>query len=126
MTTTTISSVDEYIESFPEEVQADLQSIRQAIKEAVPEAQEFVAWQMPGFRLKRAFVNYAAFKNHYSIFVKKASSVPTAFQEELAPYRVNKGTIQFRKSEPIPLELIGRMMEVASTEDLRGGSSARK
>lgn len=121
-----VTTVDEYIESFPTEVQSDLQSIRQAIRAAVPEAEEFVAWQMPGFRLKRAFVNYAAFKNHYSIFVKKASSVMARFEEELAPYHVNKGTIQFRKSEPIPLELIGRMMEVASTEDLSGGSTRRQ
>lgn len=111
-------TVDEYLRSLSPDDQINLERIRQAIKEAVPEAEEALTWQMPAFKLKKPFVNYAAFTHHYSLFVRKTSAVPLQFKAELSPYQVNGSTIQFRKSEPIPLALIGRMMEAAARETL--------
>src|SRR5688572_19162497 len=110
MEKTDFKTVDQYIQSFPEDVRITLEKIRKTIKKAAPEAKEELSWQMPAFRLHDRFVNYAAFNHHYSLFIK-SKNVLEAFKKDLKPYYVHKATVQFQKSEPIPFDLIAKMME---------------
>ena len=84
-------TIDEYITTFPKNIQVILQEFRQAIKDAAPEAQETISYQMPAFNQNGILVWFAAFKNHIGFFPKV--SAIEAFKEKLSPYQTSKGTI---------------------------------
>ncbi|WP_266367652.1 iron chaperone [Tellurirhabdus rosea] len=109
MEKTKFTSTDEYIASFPEDVQELLQKIRSVIREAAPEAKEVISYNMPTYRQKEALVHFAAYKSHIGFY--PAPSPITAFAEELAGYKRAKGSVQFPLTEPIPFELIRAMTE---------------
>jgi uncharacterized protein YdhG (YjbR/CyaY superfamily) len=96
-------TIDQYIATFPKNLQSILQELRQVIKESAPEAEETISYQMPAFKQNGVLVYFAAFKNHIGFF--PTSSPMTAFKEELANYQVSKGTIRFPLNEPIPFRL---------------------
>lgn len=102
------SSVDSYIASFPENVQQKLQEMRALIREVVPEAFETISYEMPAYREGKVIVYFGGFKNHIALF-PTASGV-SAFQSELAPYKISKGTIRFSLTEALPAGLIKRIV----------------
>ena len=109
-------SVDEYIASQPEAVQAVLGRVRSAIRKAVPAAQEVISYNMPTYTLYGGrLLNFAVWKQHYSIYAATAQ-VLAAFQGELASYAVDKGTIRFPLSQPVPVKLIGRIAKFRAKE----------
>jgi uncharacterized protein YdhG (YjbR/CyaY superfamily) len=69
---------------------------------------------------------FAVWKQHYSIYAA-TEQVVAAFQSELASYEVDKGTIRFPLSEPVPVKLIGqitrfRVEEVAEREKAKAAT----
>lgn len=124
MAKTGIQSVDEYIAAQPLPVQAILQRVRTAIRKAVPDVEETIAYQMPTYKLRgRRLLYVAVWKQHYSIYAA-TEKVVAAFQEELAPYPVDKGTIRFRLTDPVPLRLIGRIAKFRAQE-IAGSEKAK-
>lgn len=121
MAKTDFKSVDEYIASQPEAVRSVLERVRLAIRKAVPEAEEAVSYKMPAYKLPAGPVLYfAGWKRHISLYPATATVV-SAFQIDLAPYVIHKGTIRFPLAQPIPMKLIGsiakfRAKEVAARE----------
>jgi uncharacterized protein YdhG (YjbR/CyaY superfamily) len=111
-------TIDEYIATFPKNIQAILQQLRQAIKEAAPQAEETISYQMPAFKQKGILVWFAAFKNHIGFF-PKASAIE-AFKEKLSPYETSKGTIQFSIDQPLPLDLVKEIVRYRVKENLAG------
>ncbi len=111
-----IKSVDEYIGAQPETVQRMLGRVRSAIREAVPGAEEVISYKIPTYKLHRRPVLYfAGWKQHYSLY-PATERVLAAFEDELAPYEVNKGTIRFPLSQPVPVKLIGRIAKFRAKE----------
>ena len=110
------TSMDEYIATFPKNVQSILQEVRKAIKEAAPQAEETISYQMPAFKQKGVLVWFAAFKNHIGFFPKV--SAIEAFKEKLSVYQTSKGTIQFQINEPIPFDLIKEIVKFRVKENL--------
>jgi uncharacterized protein YdhG (YjbR/CyaY superfamily) len=109
-------SVDEYIAAQPEAVKGTLERVRRAIREAVPEAEETISYKMPTYEVDGGPVlHFAGWKRHYSLYPAGRRLVE-AFQDELAPYEVNKGTIRFPLSQPVPVKLIGRMAKFRAKE----------
>jgi uncharacterized protein YdhG (YjbR/CyaY superfamily) len=109
-------SVDEYIASQPEAVQGVLGRVRSTIRKAVPEAQEIISYKMPTYTLHGGRLLYfAVWKQHYSIYAA-TEPVVAAFRGELASYRVDKGTIRFPLSQPVPVKLIGRIAKFRAKE----------
>jgi uncharacterized protein YdhG (YjbR/CyaY superfamily) len=53
------NSIDEYIATFPEEIQKILEELRATIKAAAPDAEEKISYQMPAFALKGNLVHYS-------------------------------------------------------------------
>ena len=101
-------SVDEYIATQPEDVQAILQRVRSTIRKAVPDAEEVISYQMPAYKLSNgAVLWFAGWKQHYSLY-PATDSLVKAFKDDLAPYKINKGTIRFPLSQPVPVKLIQR------------------
>jgi uncharacterized protein YdhG (YjbR/CyaY superfamily) len=106
MAKTDFKSVDEYIATHPEAVQAVLRRVRGTIRKAVPSAEEVISYQIPAYKLQGAAVIYfAGWKEHYSLYPASDRMVK-AFKDELAPYKVSKGTIRFPLTEPVPVKLI--------------------
>jgi len=103
------TNIDEYISYFPEEVKKRLEAIRAAVKELAPDATEAISYKMPTFDLNGHLVHFAAFKNHIGFY--PTPSGIEEFEEELKPYKNSKGSVQFSLDQPLPMELIRRIIE---------------
>ncbi|WP_338472425.1 DUF1801 domain-containing protein [Niallia sp. XMNu-256] len=108
-------TVDEYIEQFPVELQDVLQKLRVMIKEAAPEAEEKISYQMPAYSLNGALVYFAAWKNHIGFY--PTPSGIHAFKEELLQYKGTKSSIHFPLTEPLPNELITKIVKFRVAEN---------
>ncbi len=109
-------AIDEYIATFPEDVQALLQAVRATIHAAAPDAEERISYQMPAFAQEGNLVYFAALKNHIGFY--PTSSGIAAFQQELSAYESSKGAVKFPKDQPLPMELITRIVRFRVTENL--------
>lgn len=114
-TRTGIMTVDEYIAGFPEDIQGRLQAVRRVIHETAPQATEKISYQMPTFYLNGNLVHFAAFKSHIGFF--PAPTGLEAFKEEIAAYPNSKGGVQFPHNQPIPFDLIRRIVEFRVAEN---------
>lgn len=103
------ATIDEYISSFPEEIQIILEEIRRKIRNAAPAADERISYQIPTITLNGKYLVYfAAWKHHIGLYpIPRADE---AFERELAPYRAAKDTVRFPLDEPIPYDLIERVV----------------
>lgn len=105
----TENSVDEYIASVPPKSRAAFLKLREIVRSTVPsEANEVISYRVPGLKLGRMLVWYAAFKNHVSLF--PTASVIEEFRDELKDYSISKGTVQFPVDAEIPTQLIQKLV----------------
>ena len=108
-------SIDAYIATFPKEVQRLLAQVRKTIREAAPEAEEAIKYAMPTFVLNGNLVHFAAFTNHIGFY--PAPTGMEGFKKELSKYKTGKGSVQFPIGEPLPLDLIRRIVLLRVTEN---------
>lgn len=108
-------NIDEYIDGFPDKVQKILQKIRKTIQKAAPGAQEVISYQMPAFKTNRILVYFAGYQKHVSLY--PAPRGVAAFKKELAEYEGGKGTVQFPLDQPVPYDLITRIVKYKVEED---------
>jgi uncharacterized protein YdhG (YjbR/CyaY superfamily) len=112
----TFATLDEYIASFPPDIQEKLQGIRAVIRKAAPDAEEAIRYGIPTFRQDgNNLVHFAAFKNHLSFF--PTSSGVAKFHGELSIYKLSKGTIQFPLDKPVPYDLVERITRFRAGEN---------
>lgn len=116
MKETTASTVDDYINQYPIDVQERLKMIRITIQGAAPDAVEKISYQMPCYYLNGNLVYYGAFKKHIGFY--PTPSAIEAFKEELAHYKGSKGAVQFPYNQPMPLELIEKIVKFRVSENL--------
>ena len=111
----TFQSMDEYIASFPEDVQKTLEELRATIKSAAPEAEETISYNIPTFTLNGKYLIYfAGWKHHISIY-----PIPTgseSFNKQVAKYAEGKGTLKFPIDKPLPLKLITKIVKLKIAE----------
>jgi uncharacterized protein YdhG (YjbR/CyaY superfamily) len=108
-------SIDEYISAFPPDKQALLEALRATIQAAAPDAVERISYQMPTFALHGNLVHFAAMKNHIG-FYPTASGIE-AFKEELSKYEGTKGAVRFPLDQPLPLELVSKIVRFRAAEN---------
>jgi uncharacterized protein YdhG (YjbR/CyaY superfamily) len=108
--------IDDYIDRFPPEVQRRLMQMRSTIHKAAPQAEEVISYGIPAFAMNGILVYFAAFKNHIGLY-PRASGI-AAFKAELKPYKWAKGSVQFPLDQPLPLDLIRRIVKFRVTENL--------
>jgi uncharacterized protein YdhG (YjbR/CyaY superfamily) len=112
---TPVTTIDEYISAFPEDIQVILEKIRQAIHEAVPEATETIRYGIPTFDLNgRHLVFFAGWKQSVSLYPLPAGDA--AFQQKIAPYKKEKSTLRFPLEKPIPYDLVGEIVSLLKQE----------
>ena len=121
---TQFDSIDEYIGAFPEPTRTTLEKMRRTIHEAAPDATEAIAYQIPTFKLNgKNLVHFAAFEHHIGFY--PTSSGIEAFKRELGSYSISKGTIRFPLDEPIPYDLVGRIVAFRVREVSVNGKPGR-
>jgi uncharacterized protein YdhG (YjbR/CyaY superfamily) len=101
--------VDDYIGTFPEEVQTLLRKVRRTIAKAAPDATETISYNVPAFTSGgKKLVWFAAFKSHIGFYPGAAAIA--AFKKELSQYKTGKGSVQFAFNDPLPLDLMSRIV----------------
>jgi uncharacterized protein YdhG (YjbR/CyaY superfamily) len=110
-----IETIEDYIAQYPGDVQRILKKLRQTIREAAPEAQEVISYRIPTFRLNGNLVHFGAFKDHIGFF--PTSSARENFDKELSKYEGGRGTIKFPLDEPIPYDLVRKIVKFRVKEN---------
>ena len=104
-----INSIDEYIATSPAGVQPILEEIRRVIRRAAPESEETISYRMPTFTLDGKYLIYfSAWKHHIGVY--PIPRFDDSLEQEVSPYRAAKDTLRFPLGEPVPYELIGRIV----------------
>lgn len=109
-------NIDEYIARFPADVQAILEQIRLTIRTAAPDAKEVISYQMPAFHLKGNLVYFAAWQKHIGFYPPVSGD--EELKQEAAAYAGDKGNLQFPIDQPIPFDLISKLVKQRVKENL--------
>ena len=117
-------SIDEYIATFPEDIQTHLEAVRTTIKAAAPDAEERISYAMPAFALNGILVYFAGHKNHIGFY--PTSSGIEAFKDELSIYEHTKGAVRFPLNQPLPLDLIRKIVQFRVAENLNNAATTTR
>jgi uncharacterized protein YdhG (YjbR/CyaY superfamily) len=113
----TPTSVDDYMAALPDDRRARMEQLRQALRDGAPGATELISYQMPAFKSHGQFlVSYAAYKRHDSLF-PATPAVVNEVGDELTRHLYGSGTIRFAADEPLPLEMVTRIVRVRFREN---------
>ncbi len=103
------NSIDEYIAGFPPGTRTVLEELRALIRASAPDATETISYAIPTFVLNGHLVHFAGYEKHIGFYPTGAGI--EAFKEELKPYKAGKGSVQFPLGQPMPMDLIRRIVE---------------
>jgi uncharacterized protein YdhG (YjbR/CyaY superfamily) len=120
----TTTTIDEYIASFPADVQAILRKIRQTVRAAAPNAREIISYRMPALRQHGVLVYFAAFKKHIGFYPPIKGDAK--LEKAAARYAGEKGNLRFPLDEPIPYDLIKRLTRLRARQDLATARAKRR
>ena len=116
----TARTIDDYIDSAPPATQRALRELRKLIKGEAPEATERISYAVPTFALRGPLVHFAGYDGHIGFY--PGPSGVAAFKEELKPYKTGKGSIQLPLGEPLPTDLLRRIVAFRVRENTPRGS----
>ena len=122
---TKFETPDEYIKSFPKDVQTVLKTVRSTIQKAVPGAEEVISYNIPVFKFHGWLLYYSAYTSHFSLSCPPPFAAFEKFKKELSRYEVSKSAVRFPLDEPVPVKLIAAMAKFNAelnikTEGLKG------
>ncbi len=109
------ADIDEYIAAFAPEVRSVLEQIRSTIQAAAPNAVEVISYQMPAFRGRKILIYFAAWKEHIGLYPPVSGNAK--LEKDCRPFAGPKGNLQFPLDEPIPYELITRIVKHRLRQD---------
>ena len=110
-----VATIDEYLRTFPADVQAILEQVRQVVRKAAPQATETISYGIPTFDLNgKHLVFFAGWKHHISVYPLPAGD--DAFQRKIAQYKRVKSTVQFPLDKTVPYELVSEIVTLLQRE----------
>jgi uncharacterized protein YdhG (YjbR/CyaY superfamily) len=118
------STIDEYISSFPKNIQKMLGDVRSVIRKIAPDSVEAISYGIPTFKLNGNLVHFAAFKNHIGFY--PAPNGIEEFEKELSVYKQGKGSVQFPVDKPLPLDLISKIVKYRVKKNSEKNSIRKK
>ena len=124
MKATAISNIDEYISGFPKNVQKLLKQMRTTIRKEASGAEETISYGIPTFKLNGNLVHFAGFKNHIGFYPAPAGI--EAFKQEVAPYEAGKGSLHFPLDQPLPLDLVTKIVKFRVQQNLEKSKVKKK
>jgi uncharacterized protein YdhG (YjbR/CyaY superfamily) len=116
--------IDSYISLFPDDVQTVLQEVRATIRRAAPDAEETISYQMPAFRQHGILVYFAAWEKHIGMYPPISGN--KSLEKAIARYAGPKGNLQFPLDEPMPFDLIERIVKLRVKQDVAKAAAKRK
>jgi uncharacterized protein YdhG (YjbR/CyaY superfamily) len=121
------STVDGYVAALPDEVRARMDALRRVLRSVVPDVEETISYAMPTFVLDgRPLVHVAAWKHHIGLY--PLPPLDATLEREVAPWRGAEDAMTLPHTEPLPVDLVERVVTVL-LEQRRGGGrppSARR
>ena len=118
-------SIDAYIAAQPDTVRPLLERLREIIHKALPNAEEAISYGIPAFKLDgRPVIYFAGWKAHVSLY-PAVGRVATELAQEIAPYKVSKGTLRFDLGKPIPARLVTRIVKIRAEETREAIANAK-
>lgn len=115
---TQAKTIDRYIKSFPKDIQLSLKQIREIIQKTAPDAVESISYGMPAFKINgKPLVYFAAYEKHIGFYPTPSGTAK--FKKELSPYKTGKGSARFPIDEPLPLELIQKIVAFRVQENAK-------
>ncbi len=119
-----VSNIDDYISKFPKQTKDILEEIRTIVNVMVPDAEEFISYGIPTFRLNgKNLVHFAGYEHHIGFY--PTSTGIDAFRSEISKFKHAKGSVQFPLDDPIPYELIRKMVRFRIEEIISNTSNVR-
>jgi uncharacterized protein YdhG (YjbR/CyaY superfamily) len=116
--------IDSYISQFPADVQAILEQVRETIRHAAPDAKELISYQMPAFKQHGILVYFAGWQKHIGLY--PPISGDKTLEKAIARYAGPRGNLQFPLDEPIPYDLIERIVKLRVKQDVAKAAAKRK
>ncbi len=120
----TPDNVDEYIATFSPQVQAVLERIRTTVRRTAPDAQEIISYKIPAFTLNGILVYFAAFKKHIGLYPPVKGDAK--LEKAISPYAGEKGNLRFPLDQPIPYDLIKRIVKLRVKQNLSKAGKSKK
>jgi len=106
------AEIDEYLDRLDEPKRSTLSRLRRDILAVIPDAEQCISYAVPGFKVAgKTIAGFAAFKNHLS-YLPHSGSVFPELAEELAGYRKSSGALRFPVDQPLPPELVEKLIAV--------------
>jgi uncharacterized protein YdhG (YjbR/CyaY superfamily) len=112
----TAEDIDRYLDGVDEAARATLEQLRADVLSAVPRAQQCISYGVPAFKVDgQTIAGFAAFKNHLS-YLPHSGSVLPALADELADYAGTKSSLHFAVDQPLPSELVRKLIDTRMRE----------
>ena len=112
-----VATVDEYLDLFTGEPRTKLEELRRIVRETAPEAEERISYAIPAYKYHGWLVYFSGYDKHISVSFPPRT-IMQAFEKELAPFKSSKSTVQFPLSEPLPRDLIKKMLQYKMNENI--------
>lgn len=110
------ANIDEYIDTFPPKIQIILEKIRKIARKSAPDAEEVISYRMPALKQNGIVIYFAAFKKHIGLYPPVKGD--PAIEKAIAPYAGPGRNLQFPLDQPIPYELIGKIVKLRVKQNL--------
>lgn len=109
-------TVDEYINSFPEDQKTKLAEVRKIIRSVLPSTNEVLKWGAPAFVEDDGMILivFSGHKQHINLV--GTPSTKAAFDKELTEYETGKGSFKLYYDKPLPVELIKKFVSFRAKE----------
>jgi uncharacterized protein YdhG (YjbR/CyaY superfamily) len=112
--------ITSYLDALDEPKRTTLQKLREIILDVIPEAEQGLSYKVPAFKLHgKVVAGFAAFQNHLS-YLPFSGSVFPELKEDLVAYSTSKGALRFAIDEPLPKELVEKLIKVRISQLFRG------
>jgi uncharacterized protein YdhG (YjbR/CyaY superfamily) len=111
-----IADHDSYIAEAPDELRPLLLRLRAQLARTLPDAEEVIAYKMPGFRIGQFIIaGYAAFSKQCGLYLSPASIESHADDIAAAGLKSSKTGVIFSPRQPISDELVEKLALASRT-----------
>lgn len=112
----TPADVDAYLAEFDDRRRAALDHLRATIRAVLPDAEECISYRLPAYRVGgKVVVGFGGFADHVA-YLPHSGSVLGQLHDELAGYQQTKSSLHVPYGEPLPQELVARLIAVRCAE----------
>ena len=107
---TPTTAVDRYISNYTGDARQRLEQMRTLINSEVPDAVESISYGLVGYKLHdKPLVYFGGFPKHTGFYATPNGH--EMFKQDFAQYKQGKGSVQFPLDQPLPLDLIRRVVQ---------------